>query len=65
MNDDLTERELKVMRKLAGCGSRYTPETIEDEHALATLRKKKFVSRGLTVEGWRVLRELDDDTWSD
>lgn len=61
---DLTDRELSLMRRTAGSG-RVLAETMEEQQALVALVKKIMTQHGLTTEGWKALKEIDDDLWSD
>ena len=65
VRENLTERELFMMRRTAGSGRVYA-ETVEEEQTLITLKKKKIMTEhGLTKKGWTSLNEIDDDWWND
>jgi hypothetical protein len=65
MRENLTERELFMMRRTAGSG-RVCAETVEEEETLIALKKKKIMTKhGLTKKGWISLKEIDDDWWND
>jgi hypothetical protein len=53
------------MRKFAGAGPKFSPETPAEKRAFAALRKRNFVANGLTKQGWKALRQFDDEAWSD
>jgi hypothetical protein len=63
---NFSDHELSVMRRLAGRGRLYTPETEEEEQTLSVLRMKGIATNdGLTRDGWKVLKDADDDPLSD
>ena len=64
MRDELTDIELRLMRRIAG-GVLTSIGSVEDDRVMAALRKRGLLnSNGLSNKGWNALREVDDDTWS-
>jgi hypothetical protein len=66
MQHSLGRDELKLMRQIAARGSLHTAGTAENRRTLTALQKRGFVANNaLTKKGWKALREVDDDSWSD